>query len=32
MGIKFDGDPLEAQQNNYAVKIVNAYTENDLEH
>ena len=25
IGIKFDGDPLVVEQNNYATKIVNAY-------
>ena len=31
MGIKFDKDPLAAQQNNYTTKIVNVYTVYDLD-
>ena len=31
MGIKFDKDPLSVEQNNYAAKIVNAYTVYELD-
>ena len=31
MGIKFDKDPLAAQQNNYTTKIVNVYIVYDLD-
>ena len=31
IGIKFDGDPLVVEQNNYATKIVNAYIVYELD-
>ena len=31
MGIKFDKDPLAVEQNNYRIKIVNAYIVYDLD-
>ena len=31
VGVKFNKDPLAVEQNNYATKIVNAYTIYDLD-